>query len=256
MALWELDGATAKMEESSERDLITASAKFTWPDRDRELELVGEMHSKRDDWSLRRLVCTIARPADQGGFKLRLVVDWPKGETRRLFYECLGFCDGVEPSPTVDDGPSTGSLYGVPDHVCEVRMRDSRIVAVAPASVVWHIAYGTWSYAEGKWGERPRVVLTCTEDVPEMARKTLLEITRGYEGLDSTQRAYVDSILADIDAKVERWRSANGDVDAALERQLEDALSSVEWTKHEDYIESERLNMASYEFDYFSKIRR
>lgn len=44
--------------------------------------------------------------------------------------------------------------------------------------------------------------------------------------------------------------------DAALERQLEDALSSVEWTKHEDYIESERLNMASYEFDYFSKIRR
>lgn len=44
--------------------------------------------------------------------------------------------------------------------------------------------------------------------------------------------------------------------DAVLEQQLEDALSSVEWTKHEDYIESERLNMVSYEFNYYFKIRR
>ena len=46
------------------------------------------------------------------------------------------------------------------------------------------------------------------------------------------------------------------DPDAALEQKLEDALSSVEWTKNEDYIESERLNMVSYEFDFYSKIRR
>lgn len=43
---------------------------------------------------------------------------------------------------------------------------------------------------------------------------------------------------------------------AELEQKVEDALSSVEWAKYEDYIESERLNKVSYEFDYYSKIRR
>ena len=44
--------------------------------------------------------------------------------------------------------------------------------------------------------------------------------------------------------------------DAALERKVEDALTTVQWTKYEDYIESESLNMVSYEFEIIEKIRR
>lgn len=44
--------------------------------------------------------------------------------------------------------------------------------------------------------------------------------------------------------------------DAELEQKVEDALAAIQWTKYEDYIESERLNKVSYEFDYYSKIRR
>lgn len=44
--------------------------------------------------------------------------------------------------------------------------------------------------------------------------------------------------------------------DAAKEAAIEACLGDVQWTKTEDYIESEHLNMVSYEFDYFKKIRR
>lgn len=44
--------------------------------------------------------------------------------------------------------------------------------------------------------------------------------------------------------------------DTALEQRVEEILNSTEWSKYEEYIESEALYMASYEFDVFKKIGR
>lgn len=44
--------------------------------------------------------------------------------------------------------------------------------------------------------------------------------------------------------------------DTTLEQKVETILNSTEWSKYEEYIESEALYMVSYEFDYYSKIRR
>lgn len=42
--------------------------------------------------------------------------------------------------------------------------------------------------------------------------------------------------------------------DAVLERKIENILISTEWSKHEEYIESEALYMVSYEFDITEKL--
>ena len=221
MALWGLEGATASREERDEGESLYQVARFSWPDRSRELTLVGERSRKEGagGWPLQRIVCTISRPADQGGFGLRLAVESPTKETEKLFEECLVSCDGATWPLDSGGDPCAGPFYGIPDYRCEVRLKDGSIAAVVPASMAWRVAYGTWSFVEPKGGEDPHVVLTCGEDVPELTRMALLEATGSSDGIDETLRKHVGWALSKIDVDLRRWRLANEGVDDELERQ-------------------------------------